>query len=75
MGKVIPLGTITRLDLSPDRVLESKIGELEGVVLLGFDKKGKEVFASSYADGGDVLWLIERLKKKLLEIPDQMSEG
>ena len=65
-AKIIPLGNITRLDLPPDRVLESAIGEFKGVVLIGYDKEGREYFATSYADGGEVLWLLERCKMELL---------
>jgi len=68
VSKVVNIGCITRLDLPPDRLLEHAIGKLEGVVILGYDKEGGEYFASSYADGGDVLWLLERLKKQLLEV-------
>ena len=67
MGKVIEFGGITTLDLSPDRVLEQAKGRLEGVVIAGFDLEGGEYFVSSYADGGTVLWLLERLKRELLE--------
>ena len=70
MGDVVNLGCVTKLDLPPDRILEQAIGQLEGVVVLGYDKDGQEYFASSYADGGDVVWLMERLKKKLLEVSD-----
>lgn len=70
MGKVIPFNGITRLDLPPDRILEGAKGKLEGVVIMGWDTEGKEYFASSYADGGTVLWLAERMKKMLLETHD-----
>ena len=70
MGKVIPFGGITKLDLDPDMVLENNKGKLEGVVILGYGKDGDEYFASTYADGGEVLWLLERCKKMLLEMPD-----
>ncbi len=70
MAKVIPFKGITKLDLDPDTILESNKGKLEGVVIMGWDKDGNEFFASSYADGGTVLWLVERLKKALLEIAD-----
>ena len=68
MGKVIPLGNVTKLDLPVDRILEAAKGSLEGVVLMGYDKEGEYYFASTYADGGEVLWLLENLKKRLLEI-------
>ncbi len=68
MAKVIPFKGITKLDLDPDTILENNKGKLEGVVIMGWDKNGNEYFASSYADGGTVLWLVERLKKALLEI-------
>ena len=71
MAKVIPFKGITKLDLDPDTILENNKGKLEGVVIMGWDKDGREVFASSYADGGTVLWLVERLKKALLELGDE----
>jgi hypothetical protein len=39
--------------------------------VLGYDAGGDEYFASSYADGGTVLWLMERLKKRLLQVGDE----
>lgn len=68
MSNVIRFNGVTRLNVEPDVVLEAAIGALDGVVVLGYSKAGEEYFASSYADGGDVLWLLERLKKQLLEV-------
>lgn len=65
-AKVIPFTGITRLDLDADTILDANRGSLAGVVILGWDHDGKEVFASSYADGGTVLWLLERCKQRLL---------
>jgi hypothetical protein len=57
----------TRLDVPCERILEGaqKAGLTE-VVVLGFDADGNEYFASSVADGGDVLWHLERAKFRLL---------
>ena len=66
MAKIIPFTGITQLDFPPDRILEKAMGELEGVVILGYDKENREYFASSYADGGTVLWLMERCKNRLM---------
>jgi hypothetical protein len=74
VGKVILYRGITYLDLPADRILEDAMGKnLEGVVIIGFDKDGEEFFTSTYADGSTVLWLLERCKLKLLqvEIPDE----
>jgi hypothetical protein len=68
MSKVIPFTGITTLDLSPDIVLENLKGKLEGFVIVGYGIDGEELFSSTYADGGTALWLLERLKKQLLEI-------
>lgn len=68
--KVIPIGGVTYLDHPADQILENNKGSLESVVILGYDKEGEEVFASSLADGGEVLWLIERMKAKLLAVPE-----
>lgn len=67
MAKIIPFGGITKLDLDPDLILENNKGEFEGFVLIGYGKDGVEKFASTYADGGTVLWLLERCKKQLIE--------
>ena len=55
MGKVIPIGYITKLDLPVNQVLEEAKAKLDGVVLMGYDKDGDLYFASTYADGGDVI--------------------
>jgi len=67
---VIPIGGITKLDIPADRVLENNIGQFESIVLMGWNKDGEEVFASSLVDGGDILWLMERMKLKLLRQAD-----
>lgn len=68
MGDVVILNVMSRLDLPPDRILEAAIGKMDKVVIIGYDKDGEEYFASSIADGGTVLWLMEKMKKKLLEV-------
>lgn len=71
MTNVVRFTGITKLDMPADHVIESALGKLEGVVILGYDKGGQEYFASSYADGGDMLWLVERAKKALMEMVDE----
>jgi len=64
---VIPLGNITRLDIPVDRVLDAAKEDIsDRVVVLGWDKDGELYFASSFADGGEVLWLMEKAKLALL---------
>ena len=70
MGEIVQLPVITRLNLDADRTLESLGGKLEGFVLAGYDKDGNEFFSSTYADGGDALWLLERCKMALLSQGD-----
>lgn len=67
---VIGLPIVTKLDIDPDRVLREALGKCECVILLGYDKEGQEYFCSSVADGGSILWLLERFKKQLLEAAD-----
>ncbi len=67
MSNVIPLGKVTHLDLSPDQVLHGAVGELNALVIMAWDKDGDLYFASTMADGGEVLWLMEQCKKRLLE--------
>ena len=71
MSNVINFPGITSLDLDADRVLVSiQEQKLVGFVLAGYTESGEEFFSSTYADGGDALWLIERFKKALLETVD-----
>ena len=68
MGKVIPLGCVTRLDMPVDKVLDYAKDKLESVVIMGYDKSGELYFASTMADGGEILWLTEQLKIQLLNV-------
>ena len=70
MGNVVDLGVITTLSLDPERVLEKAKGKLERVIIIGFTHEGDEYFASSEADGGCILWDMERVKLKLLRVAD-----
>lgn len=71
---VVPFGGITRLDTDPQRVLEAALeAGMTGVVVIGFDANGGEYFASSYADGSDVVWHMERAKFKLMVITDELA--
>ena len=74
-AQVIPLGNITRLDLPVERVLDAARSRLDdgGVVVLGWDKGQELYFASSIADGGEVIWLLEMAKKRLLEAAEEVS--
>jgi hypothetical protein len=68
MGKVIELNCVTRLDIPPTRILKAaKKAGLTQVIIIGVDANGMEYFASSVADGGSVLWALERAKITLLE--------
>ena len=66
---VIPLGNVTRLNMRPDDILKQAIGQFDddGVIVMGYDKDGDLYFASSIADGGTVLWLLETCKQRLLD--------
>jgi len=68
MDNVIPLNNITKLDLPPDRVLEAAKGKLDKFVMMGWDKEGELYFASTFSDGGEVLWLMEKAKQALLNV-------
>ncbi|MDP8268207.1 MAG: hypothetical protein P9L97_05710 [Candidatus Tenebribacter davisii] len=43
MAKIIPIGCITKLDTPVGKVLGAAKGQLEGVVLIGFDKRRRSV--------------------------------
>jgi hypothetical protein len=69
MGEVIEASFITRLDIPVERVLrQAGDAELDTAVVIGWDANGEFYFASSAADGGEIIWLLELTKKKLLEV-------
>lgn len=65
---IIQFTGLTKHDLPPDQILEAAMGKLDEVVILGWDKEGQLYFASTKADGPNVLWLMEVAKKELLDI-------
>lgn len=66
-SNVVQLPVITRLDLNPDITLDNLKGKLKGFVLCGYTTEGVEFFSSTYADGGNALWILKRCEKALLE--------
>lgn len=68
--KVVLFPGITKLDLPPDRLLERAIGELDEVIIIGYDKDGDFYFASSKASGPEALWTLAMAQKKILEVFD-----
>ena len=71
---VVQFSGVTRLPLDPDMLLKAAIGELDEVVILGFDKEGNEYFASSKAGAAEVIYACERVKHKLNTILDGADE-
>ena len=68
-AEIVDLDIVTRLDLPPTRILEKAAAQpFNQVVVIGLTDEGEFWFSSSAADGGAVLWLLERAKKKLLEV-------
>jgi hypothetical protein len=67
--KVSILPVMTRLDVPTERILQAALeSTLKGCVIVGLDGDDKMYFASSWADGGDALWWLEKAKKTLLEL-------
>lgn len=71
-GKLVYFNGVTRLDIPASRILENAPRNMKTAVVIGYDENGEFYFASSAADGGNVLWLLETAKKKLLEIGDTL---
>ena len=67
---VIPIGGVTKLDIDPDAALEGCKGQLDGVIIIGISKEGHLHFASSIADGAEILWYVEQFKAMLLELEE-----
>lgn len=71
MGEVVSFRGMTKLDLDPDMVLENTKGSLKHFVIVGYDQNDDFYFSSTMADGGDVMWLLELAKKRLLSVTEK----
>ena len=73
MGEVLKFRGKTSVYIDPDVILEQAKERLDEVFIMGFDKDGNHYFASSSADGGDLLWLMETFKTMLMsgELQDE----
>lgn len=71
---VVVLRGVTPLDLDPKRVLKAAYDrELEDVVVIAHGKDGGWYFASSLADGGDVLWHLRKAERKLFDAAEEYA--
>lgn len=68
-GNVRILHGVTRHDIPVERVLRGALAaNLSRCIVIGQDADGSLWFASTRADGGDVLWELERAKMALLRV-------
>lgn len=74
-AEIIELDIVTTHDVPVERILrKASEKDLEGVVAIGWDKEGQFYFASSYADGPEVLWLLEMAKVELFKAASVIPE-
>lgn len=64
------LRNVTRINIPIERVLNEAKEVVDEGIVIGWDKDGEFYFSSSYADGGEVLWLIEKAKHMLMTVED-----
>lgn len=74
-GDVVHLPVVTSLDLHPDKVLLGALGQMETAVVIGWDCDGELYIASSISDGGNLLWLLRKVERQLLEAADRLEAG
>jgi len=67
---VVRLPVVTPLNLDADTVLREAVGTFKEVIILGYDHDGEEHCMTSISGGSEMLWLLARYQKKLLEIPE-----
>jgi len=66
---IITLRNITLLDIPPERILNGALeADLERCFVVGRKKDGTFYFASTFSDGGTVIWDMEIAKLLLLGV-------
>ena len=69
MSNVVNLPVVTKLAIDPKKVLSAALEvDWSMVIIVGVTEDGREYFASSEGDGPQVLWNLERAKKRLLSM-------
>lgn len=67
--KVVEINCCTSLDVPVEKILKMAYEKgLSECVVIGYDQEGEFYFRGSMADGGAVLWLMEKAKAKLMAI-------
>ena len=74
-SKIIKIGPeITDQNIDPKRILAMAYGaDLKDVIVIGYDPNDNYYFSSSVADGGEILWLLERLRHLLMTTSVKME--
>lgn len=66
---IVILDVMTRLDIPAERVLKSALEHgLKNVSIVGYDENEEIYFASSLANASEILWALEKFKKRLMEM-------
>lgn len=72
MSEVVELNVVTRLKIPAGRVTKRAAeADLDEVVVCGLDADGEFYFASNMPDAGNVLWLLETAKIRLMQYCDE----
>lgn len=66
-NNVVVLNVDTTLDIPPDHILTTAMGEMDSAIIIGWDKQGKFYFAASDAMAKDTLWLIKMAEDFITE--------
>lgn len=70
---VVRFRGITKLPIPASVVLDEAPRDMTEVIIIGRQADGEFYFASSEADGGNVLWWLEMAKRKLIDKAIEME--
>jgi hypothetical protein len=74
MGEVVELGNLTTLPIPTEKIIsKAATCKFDRIIIIGLTADGEEYFASSEADGGCILWDMERAKFKLMNIAEDLA--
>ena len=66
MADILQFNHFTKGHVPPKKVLGGVCEELEEVLVIGRIAGGGGYYAASTSDGGDLLWMVEQFKAKLM---------
>lgn len=67
MGDLVDFDGFTKLDINPDKILDSAKDKLDSGIVIGWDKDDEFYIALSITKKSEIIYLLELAKQEILD--------